>query len=130
MNLVFYLRDELTLLGQHCQQVSGDIVFWARQCAILSIRLQESFRLHSIRSQANPVVSTDFSFLYTMCKKSPPLAAADLDTASLNSFIMDFLKKDTAWQRFREEVKTTAAANKDLIGKMDDVRKVRRQRNK
>lgn len=58
------------------------------------------------------------------------MAVADLDTASLNSFIMDFLKKDTVWQRFREEVKTTAAANKDLIGKMDDVRKVRRQRNK
>ncbi len=52
------------------------------------------------------------------------MAQTYLDTVSYMSIVQDLASYDTAWQRLRVEVKTLVVANKDLIGKMEDVREV------
>jgi len=80
--------------------------------------------LRSTDLDVSPVVSTDFSFLGTMYSDDESMAQTYLDTVSYMSIVQDLASYDTAWQRLRVEVKTLVVANKDLIGKMEDVREV------
>jgi len=40
------------------------------------------------------------------------------------SILGDLTRYDTGWQLLRVDVKTLVVANKDLVGKMEDVREV------
>ncbi len=80
--------------------------------------------MRSTDLDVSPVVSTDFSFLGTMYSDDESMAQTYLDTVSYMSIVQDLASYDTAWQRLRVEVKTLVVANKDLIGKMEDVREV------